>query len=734
MKFLLSLISRIVGSGLVVAAATPVAQEVYVKSSNSGVSDAFGSAVAISGDTMVVGAPNECSNAAGVNGNQTSESALQAGAAYVFVRNGNTWTQQAYLKASNTGAYDSFGWSVAISGDTIVVGAHLEDSDSTTVNGSGSNNNAANAGAAYVFTRSGVAWTQQAYLKASNAEPADLFGVAVAVSGDTVVVGASREGSSATGVNGDGANNGSFSSGAAYVFLRNGANWTQQAYLKASDTATYAEFGGAVAVDGDRLVVGAPQADGYRGAVHVFSRNAAAWTHQARLTASNAAPDARFGSAVAVSGGTIAVGARGEASGVIGNPSNTAAPDAGAAYVFQLAGPLWTEQAYLKASNPGGGDAFGKSLSLDGDTLVVGAAGEDSSATGVDGNQASNSASGAGAAYVFSRSVGQWWQIGYLKASNTEVSDAFGGAVAISADTVVAGAARESGGARGVNGLQNGNGALNSGAAYGFVIPPPDAPEIVVEPSAAAELLDGAGLVTMAPSATGMVMSRSLIVRNTGSGPLVVSGLAMTGANAGSFTYNAGTLPLSVLPGASAVVNIQFQGVTAGSYSATVQLLSNDADESPFDIALSASAVTAASLYNSWTSAAGLVGLPAGHDATPYNDGVANLLKYAFNLNGGNSDLRTLTAGGGLAGLPVFSVAGSGAQAVFRVEFLRRKGSGIIYTPKTSSTLAAASFTPMTGTTTVTDLGSQWERVRLDQPRNPATQPRGFGIVEVTLP
>ncbi|PAW68168.1 MAG: hypothetical protein B9S38_11570 [Verrucomicrobiia bacterium Tous-C4TDCM] len=329
MKFLLSLISRIVGSGLVVAAATPVAQEVYLKSSNCGVADAFGSAVAISGDTMVVGAPNECSNATGVNGNQTSESALRAGAAYVFVRSWNTWTQQAYLKAS--------------------------------------------------------------------------------------------------------------------------------------DTATYAEFGGAVAVDGDRVVIGAPQADGYRGAVHVFSRNVAAWTHQARLTASNTAPDARFGSAVAVSGGTIAVGARGESSGVIGNPSNTAAPDAGAAYVFQLAGLLWTQQAYPKASNPGGGDAFGKSLSLDGDTLVVGAAGEDGSATGVDGNQAGNSASGAGAAYVFSRSVGQWWQIGYLKASNTEAGDAFGGVVAVSGSTVVAGAARESGGARGVNGLQNGNGALNSG-------------------------------------------------------------------------------------------------------------------------------------------------------------------------------------------------------------------------------------------------------------------------------
>lgn len=575
---------------------------------------------------------------------------------------------------------------------------------------------------------------QEVYLKSSNSGVSDAFGSAVAISGDTMVVGAPNECSNATGVNGNQTSESALQAGAAYVFVRNGNAWTQQAYLKASDTAAYAEFGGAVAVDGDRVVVGAPQADGYRGAAHVFSRSLATWSHQARLTASNAAPDARFGSAVAVSGGTIALGARGEASGVSGNPSNTAAPAAGAAYVFQLAGPLWTEQAYLKASNPGGGDAFGKSLSLDGDALVVGAAGEDSSAAGVDGNQASNSASGAGAAYVFSRSVGQWWQIGYLKASNTEASDAFGGAVAISADTVVAGAARESSNARGVNGLQNGNGALNSGAVYGFVIPPPDAPEIVVEPSAAAELLDGAGSVTMAPSATGIAMSRSLIVRNTGSGPLVVSGIAMSGANAGSFTYDAGALPFSVVPGSSAVVNIQFQGPTAGSYSATVQLLSNDADESPFDIALSASAVTAASLYHSSTSAAGLAGPAAGSDAMPFDDGVANLLKYAFNLNGGGSDLRTLTAGGGVAGLPVFSVAGSGAQSVFRVEFLRRKGSGIIYTPKTSSTLAAATFVPMTGTTTVTDLGPQWERVRLDQPRDPATQPRGFGIVEVTLP
>ena len=127
MKFLLSLISRIVGSGLVVAAATPVAQEVYLKSSNCGVADAFGSAVAISGDTMVVGAPNECSNATGVNGNQTSESALRAGAAYVFVRSWNTWTQQAYLKASDTATYAEFGGAVAVDGDRVVIGAPQAD-------------------------------------------------------------------------------------------------------------------------------------------------------------------------------------------------------------------------------------------------------------------------------------------------------------------------------------------------------------------------------------------------------------------------------------------------------------------------------------------------------------------------------------------------------------------------------------------------------------------------------
>lgn len=734
MKFLLSVVARIAGSGIVVAAAGPLTQQAYLKSSNSGVADAFGSAVAISGDTMVIGAPAEDSGSMGVNGGQASESALQSGAAYVFVRSGDTWTQQAYLKASNTGAYDSFGWSVAISGDTIVVGAHQEDSAATTVNGSGSNNSASNSGAAYVFQRSGTVWTQQAYLKASNAGAADLFGSAVAVSGDTVVVGANRESSNATGINGDGSGNGAFNSGAAYVFHRIGTNWSQQAYLKASDTAASAEFGSAVAIDGERLVVGAPLADGYRGAMYVFSRSLAAWSQQARVTSSNAAPDARFGCAVAISGDTIAAGARGESSGLAASPADTSAPESGAAYVFKWDGLLWTEQAYLKASNPGAGDFFGKSLSLDGDTLAVGAFGEDSAATGVDGNPSSNSASDAGAAYLYSRSVTEWFQTGYLKASNSEASDWFGAAVAVSADTVVAGAARESGGARGVNGLQNGNGVLNSGAAYSFVLPPPEAPEIGVEAAGSPELADSGEGVAFAMSAAGMVTTRSFTVRNRGSGPLVITGYELAGTDAGSFTVDAGAMPMIILPGGAEILHVRFQGATAGSFGASLQLMSNDGDESPFDIGLAASAASAADLYDAWTAAAGLAGPAAGHDATPFHDGVANLLKYAFHLNGGASDRRSLTSGGGTAGLPAFSVLGGGAQAVFRVEYLRRKGSGVTYTPMISSTLDAGSFVPMTGTTTVTDLDGQWERVRLDQPRNPASHPRGFGKVVVTLP
>src|SRR6266478_2694898 len=352
-----------------------IAQQAYIKASNTESNDAFGWSVAISGDTMVVGAHDESSNATGVNGNQSDNSSSHSGAAYVFVRSGTNWSQQAYLKASNPGFHDWFGYAVAISGDTIVVAAPFEDSNTTGVNGNQSNNNATDSGAVYVFVRNGTNWSQQAYLKASNTGPGDEFGSAVAISRDTVVVGAEGEDSNVTGVNGNQSNNSASYSGAAYVFVRSGTNWSQQAYLKASNTRAAAEFAGTVAVSGDTIVIGSGE------------------------ESSNAI-------------------------GVNGDQSNTNAPDSGAAYVFVREGTSWSQQAYLKASNAEAGDQFAKGA-VSGDIVVVGAVSEPSNATGVNGNQNDNSAPIAGAAYVFVRSGTNWSQQAYLKASNTRSYDEF---------------------------------------------------------------------------------------------------------------------------------------------------------------------------------------------------------------------------------------------------------------------------------------------------------------------
>ena len=206
---------------------------------------------------MAVGAAHENSNATGINGDQNDNSAGQAGATYIFVRIGTTWSQQAYVKASNTDAGDLFGARVALEGDTLVVTAFSEASSATGINGDESDNSASGAGAAYVFVRNNTTWSQQAYLKASNTDANDLFGESAAISGDNVVVGANFEGSNATGIGGDQNNNSAPHAGAAYFFVRNGSIWSQQAYLKASNTGPGDRFGDSIALSGDTAVVGA---------------------------------------------------------------------------------------------------------------------------------------------------------------------------------------------------------------------------------------------------------------------------------------------------------------------------------------------------------------------------------------------------------------------------------------------------------------------------------------------
>jgi len=383
-------------------AAPSFKQQAYLKASNTGAGDAFGRFIAISGNTLVVGASDENSGATGVDGPEYDNSAVDSGAVYVFIRTASGWHQQAYIKASNTETNDRFGRSVAISGDTLVIGASSEDSNATGVNGDETDDSASNAGAAYVFTRTGGTWSQQAYLKASNTDAGDWFGRSVSIFGDTLVIGAEGEDSNATGVNGDQANNSASSSGAAYAFTRTNGIWSQQAYLKASISVDHGEirFGGALAISGETLLVGARNAD----AAFVFTRTGEAWSQQAFLEASNTGAYGAFGTAVAISGETLVVGANYESSnatGVDGDEDNILANASGAAYVFTRNADAWSQQAYLKASNTEANDEFGMSVAITAGMPVVAALNEDSNARGVNGDETNNANRDAGAVYVF---------------------------------------------------------------------------------------------------------------------------------------------------------------------------------------------------------------------------------------------------------------------------------------------------------------------------------------------
>ena len=485
-------------------------QEAYVKASTVDRLDGFGQCISLSGNTKVVTALGEDSGATGIDGDQSDSSGNGSGAAYVFVRDANGgWTQQAYLKQSNTEARDNFGFSCAIDGDTLVIGARWEDSNARGANGDQSDNSSFNPGAAYVFVRSGTTWTQQAYLKASNTPPfddgidkGDAFGVAVAIDGDTIVVGAPYEDSGSRGVNGDGENNDVLDSGAAYVFTRNGTTWTEQAYLKQSNTGITDDqgardsFGVSVSVSGDTIAVGAPGEDSgstgidgeqfnndavSAGAVYVFTRSGSTWSQQAYIKGDVAEAADVFGGVVKVDGDTLAIAVKLEDSNERGvntpnAETNNASRNAGAVYVFERdSNSTWARQAFIKASNTLefrdvniGTDGFGVSLGLSGDTLVVGANGEDSDAVGVNGDGMNDNTYGSGAAYVFTRSGSTWSEESYLKSSNPDRLDFFGTSVAISGDLIAVGSRSEESSSTGVNGDQSDNSQDTSGAVYVF--------------------------------------------------------------------------------------------------------------------------------------------------------------------------------------------------------------------------------------------------------------------------
>ena len=238
------------------------AQEAYLKASNAEANDEFGHGLALGFDSAVVSAPTEDSNATGVNGNQSNNDAEDAGAAYVFQRSGPNWSQQAYLKASNTEANDWFGYGVGLNGTTVAVSAPREDSNATGIGGNQNDNTADNAGAVYLFVRPAGVWQQQAYLKASNSDPEDYFGWRIALGIDTLLISSPLESSGATGVDGDESDNSQNSTGAGYFFQRVAGVWSQTSYLKASNSEADDYFGSSLALSGSTVVVGAYGEDG----------------------------------------------------------------------------------------------------------------------------------------------------------------------------------------------------------------------------------------------------------------------------------------------------------------------------------------------------------------------------------------------------------------------------------------------------------------------------------------
>ncbi len=313
-----------------------ILHEATIAASNAESNDAFGSSVSLSGQSLLVGAPGEDSSSIGINGALNNNSAGYSGAAYLFQRSGNSWTQAAYVKASNTQSDDGFGNSVAISGDTFVVAASREDGGSVGINGLQSDNSKPFAGAAYVFFRSGSTWAQQAYLKASNTDESDAFGSSIAIDGNQILIGALGEDSSAVGVHGNQLDNSRRSSGAAYLFSRSGATWTQSTYLKPNSHtnggATVQQFGMDVAIRGDFATIAARSRF-----PAIFTNNGNSWMALQPFELPEFANPWSFGEAVAISGNTVLIGDPGEKSStrvINGNMSDTSAEYAGSAHIF----------------------------------------------------------------------------------------------------------------------------------------------------------------------------------------------------------------------------------------------------------------------------------------------------------------------------------------------------------------------------------------------------------------
>ncbi len=310
----------------------------------------FGFSVTISGDQAIVGAYGD------------DEATYNAGAAYIFEKLEGTWTEVEKLMASDSEEVDFFGYSVSISGDQAVVGAF------------GNDDTGDSSGSAYVFEKSGESWTETIKLSASDAAGADLFGVAVSISEDQLIVGAYG--------NDDGGDN----SGSAYIFEKSGGTWAEITKLTAADHAGGDSFGIAVSISGDQVIVGAYMNDDDGGpdcgSAYIFEKSGGMWTEVIKLNSSDSGASDYFGRSVSISGDKAIVGA---------SQNDDVGAESGSAYIFEKSGGTWTEAIKLTSSDEDSGDFFGRSVSISGSQAIMGAPNNDDDGTS------------SGSAYIFDK-------------------------------------------------------------------------------------------------------------------------------------------------------------------------------------------------------------------------------------------------------------------------------------------------------------------------------------------
>jgi hypothetical protein len=423
-------------------------QAQYLKAGNADNQDYFGALLAASADTLVVGAPYEDSCATGVNPAQTDNACANNGAVYVYTwDDAGGWQAPVYLKPSQAATNQLFGSSLALAGDTLVVGAIgfdlLHQGVATQ-----------HAGAVYVFSRTAGAWRQTARLAADGGGAnGDGFGLSLGLLADTLVVAAPFESSSAS------------ESGAVYTFSRAADDWTSNGRLKAPLPIAGSRFGESVALSADTLVVGAPldnSATGRTGVAYVFTRNGADWTLQQQLLASTPRTNQGFGFSMLMRGDELLIGAP-------FNDLDVTSSHGGAVYAFARNAGQWAASGTMfQATVPAAGDYFGTSLAATDSTLVIGASGDTSGSRTLPGDPDDTSAPNAGAAYVYGKQGRVWALTAYLKASNADMGDSFGAALTASDSMIAIGAAYEDAAKTSVAALPDDNSQLDTGAVYMF--------------------------------------------------------------------------------------------------------------------------------------------------------------------------------------------------------------------------------------------------------------------------